>query len=202
MALSALILKNLDDSKKYIDSSNNIYNTTQALILSQNLKSELFRLYKKLGNDFDSVINSKTLQQDLELELKDRKIFIKQITTYNPTININDIKSKDIDTKELVSKFFESKSLNNYYILEAIINKNQKVETYRQLNKMIYKYIQQVNETDILTYINEIGFFDITDEMRLVSATLGYTNSKLEYSSSFILDLKREKVIDFDFIIK
>ncbi len=157
-AISALILKNLNDTDVFLEKQNYIINNTQVLIAVKNTKDEVSKLIEKYKDSIDEAIENELLEDNIPIELHDLNINF-NLNKYTK-IDINEIKIED---SKIVEEFFLYNNIFDYEVfkevyLEKLATKNSMVETSKQLDDIINLYIIKSYNNDLLRIKDDLGF--------------------------------------------
>ncbi len=157
-AISVLVLKNLDDTDKFLEKQNYIINNTQAIISIKNIKDEVSKILKKNLVNMDKAFGN-------IIPLSYDKLNIKfKVNRYNRT-NINDINNNDSNS---VLLFFQDNNIYDYdYFVqiykEKFKNNDSQIENSKQLNDIINNFVIKSENKEILMHKDKLGFIDSND---------------------------------------
>ena len=170
-AISALIIKNLDDTDSYISEQNSKFSKTQILFLINNIKDEVSNVIV-LNNT-----NENTEKDYIKpyygiafpLEIKSAKIVFK-LVPYTKE-NINMLKESDIDKqKDLIELFYDNNVFDYAYFSEIYNEKKEKyfkednINSYKQIDDILQEFIKKTYSNNILKIKDRIGFFDFNQD--------------------------------------
>ena len=170
-AISALIIKNLDDTDSYISEQNSKFSKTQILFLINNIKDEVSNVIV-LNNT-----NENTEKDYIKpyygiafpLEIKSAKIVFK-LVPYTKE-NINMLKESDIDKqKDLIELFYDNNVFDYAYFSEIYNEKKEKyfkednINSYKQIDDILQEFIKKTYSNNILKIKDRIGFFDFDQD--------------------------------------
>lgn len=170
-AISALIIKNLDDTDSYISEQNSKFSKTQILFLINNIKDEISNVIV-LNNT-----NENTEKDYIKpyygiafpLEIKSAKIVFK-LVPYTKE-NINMLKESDIDKqKDLIELFYDNNVFDYAYFSEIYNEKKEKyfkednINSYKQIDDILQEFIKKTYSNNILKIKDRIGFFDFDQD--------------------------------------
>ncbi|MCP4971844.1 MAG: hypothetical protein GY932_14765 [Arcobacter sp.] len=157
-AISVLVLKNLDDTDKFLEKQNYIINNTQAIISIKNIKDEVSKILKRNLVNMDKAFGN-------IIPLSYDKLNIKfKVNRYNRT-NINDINNNDSNS---VLLFFQDNNIYDYdYFVqiykEKFKNNDSQIENSKQLNDIINNFVIKSENKEILMHKDKLGFIDSND---------------------------------------
>jgi hypothetical protein len=167
-SISVLILKNLDDSNKFIEEVSLDTTLTQIKITDKNVKNEIKNLIKKYpnGEKLDTVLE--IASSGVPLEFENIKLFIK-IEEYIPSnLNLNNI-----------SKYEDLNNGNNNLIIDNILYPNIFIEQLQEYKKR-YKQTKQTtifkSQKQIDYFINEYKRKTNDDKIDNIRYEFGYLN--------------------------
>ena len=194
--ISLLVLKNLDDTDKFLVEQNYVLNNTQVLISIKNTKDEVSKLLKKYKDEVDKILAEGLIV--LPINLEGLNIII-SFDIYD-RVNINDIKKESSTT---VKDLFISYNISNYNDFESIYKEklsksNQKVQTNKQLDDIISTFIKKVENKKIEEIRDYLGFID-AENLYELNISSSYLTTKAE--AVYLLN-KEGKVQYFDISFK
>lgn len=217
-AISALILKNLDDTDSYISAQNSKFTKTQILLLIDNVRSEVSQAI--LANN--SVENSDTdylsnyYNIDFPLKIEDINIVFK-LTPYERE-NINLLKETEYEKYKDLEELFSDNSIPDFNIFMEIYNekkekyldqmKTNNIESYKQIDDIINDFMKKTYSNKILIIKDKIGFFDFDQEKAKEDEKYDYYELivKINYLKEFIIGRyifnKEGKVENFELSFK
>lgn len=197
-AISVLILKNLDDSNKFLENQNYIINNSQVLISIKNLQVEVAKLISKNKDNIDKALEDDFFKVPLNLNIENLNIDF-TLKKYDK-ININDMNDKDSTT---VEKLFLKNDIFDYDSFKQVYKKklqgsNLKVTTTKQVDDIIKTFNKETQNQKIIQIKDKLGF--------LTNKNLYELNLHISYFSSkakayYILNNEGEvKYFDISFI--
>lgn len=198
IAISILVLKNLDDTDTILEKQNYILTNTQILIAIKNTQEEVGRLILENKDNIDDALKDDVFQTPFPLNIKDLQIEF-TIKKYD-RININDIKQKDSKT---VQNLFSNNNVYNYLEFIDVYNEKlttteQNVETTKQITDIINTFILRTENQDIYRVVDNLGF---RSEENLYELDINTQYLSVNAVSYYILD-KEGKVKYFDISFK
>ena len=198
MAISVLVLKNLNETEEFLKNDNYITNNTQILLAVKNTQKEVSKLLVKYKNDVDEALENDIFETSIPINIEELQINFK-IQNY-ARVNINQIKVKD---SKIVEKIFVENDLYDYSLFEQVYKQkisgeSQKVETSKQLDDIIYTFIKQYNNEKINEIKEYLGFFDQQNLYELYIDVSFFNSTAIAY---YILN-KDGKVQYFDINFK
>lgn len=191
-ALSALVLKNLDDTDKFITNQNHKLSEAQVLAIVKNIYLEAKRNSKR----FDDVIG-------YSYPLKIDEIEASFMISLYDKIDINSLnfsKEKHKDLEELflansISGFEELKYIyDNKKAEYKIVKNNILVTNNKQLDDIINTFIKETSNNKILEIKNQLGFLSLKDadeNLYELKIEVNYLNQKIE--AYYVLNKKGEE---------
>lgn len=155
-ALSALIIKNLDDTNDYITLQNSKINKIQLLSLVKNTQEEVSSIFQKNSENIDEVVNSQLVEY-FPLKINDIDLKFK-IAAYDK-VNLNDLNSTNEVDKKTVIDFLNSNDVYNTDNLRYIL-KDNKITSKNQLEDVLKVYSKEIYDDKILEIKDYLGFLD------------------------------------------
>ena len=151
-AVSLLIIQNLKDTDSYLSEQNSKFTKTQIMFLINNTKDEISKtLSQNQGNDISSY-----LDVDYPLVVKDAKITVK-LQEYDK-YNINLLKSKEKKDYEFIKKFFVENGVYDIETFIYLMNEQEDIKNYKQLNELLLNVKNQSYDKRILDLKDYLGF--------------------------------------------
>ncbi len=190
-SLSALILKNLEDTEVYVQEQNSKINNIQVLYLLKNFQREISKVVEKIPDTIPKEIIKEKLKLFTNVPLPpivDNQILIKYIKIYDK-ININDLKNKDKNKKNIVKEKLNELEIYNVDNLSYLLKEND-IISHKQLDSILRQFAKENYDDKILNpkVKEKIGFFDSTQryyELEIMIKTLNKITS-----AYYILDNK------------
>jgi hypothetical protein len=194
-AISALIIKNLDDTDSYISEQNSKFSKTQIIFLINNIKDEVSNVLELNDTDEDRKKDyiKKYYGVELPLEIENAKITFK-LVPYTKE-NINMLKESDIkNQKDLIELFYNNNVYDFPYFLEIYRErkekyfKNDNMNSYKQIDEILEDFMKKTYSNNILKIKNRIGFFDFDQDKAENDEKYDYYELfiKIEFLKEFI----------------
>ncbi|XOB63359.1 hypothetical protein ACMC56_06010 [Campylobacterota bacterium DY0563] len=198
--ISIFILKNLDNTDKYLENQNFIASNTQLLISIQNTQEQVSKIL---------VNNKSTVDKFLEDTLVDSSIPLKvNIEDLKIDFNFNKYEKVDInilskDDKSKINELFSNNNVYNFYLFldtytEILQSSDKNITNRNQLYDIINTFIIRDESSEIEKIINDLGFIDGEDLYEL-NVNAEYLNAKAK--AYYILN-KSGEVEYFDISFK
>lgn len=155
-----MVVKNLDDTDKFLQKQNYIQDNTQVIISIEDFQKEVGKLLKQNSKDIDEVLENDIFEDSfMKLKLKELDLSFK-LKKYD-RVDINDIAVKD---SNILREYFSNNNVFNYDYLvdiykEKFQNSDTKVENSKQLDDIINTFILRSYSKDILKIKDNLGFF-------------------------------------------
>ena len=204
--ISLIIMKNLEDSNKLIQTSNLDMTLTQLNISNQNIDQEVIKLLKDHSEDIDEILDITSLGVPFEYNGIDTIITINEFIPNQ--CNINDINnSQDLENRcddnilnNILYKYDFVRLLKKYRLL----NKSKRIETKQQLEFFITKYIQETQDDKIHLITNELNFIkiDSNESKRYLFCNYDLSFQDLNVTSSFIYELETKDILNKQYLLK
>ncbi len=194
-AISALILKNLDDTEIYVNEQNNKINKTQSLALVKNLQTQISSLISKNKEEVQNVVESKFLDY-YPLKIDNIDMLFK-LEVYDK-INLNGLNGEKKIKEETISRLndLEIYNIDNLsYLL-----KGNKINSYKQLDNILNNFSKETYDEKILEVKEDLGFLD-TNSGQLYELFIKSKFLKDFINAYYILD-KEGKVKYFELSFK
>ena len=170
-AISALIIKNLDDTDSYISEQNSKFSKTQIIFLINNIKDEVSSVIALNNENEDKQKDyiKKYYGIEFPLEIKDARITFK-LVPYEKE-NINMMQDDDIEKqKDLIELFYNNNVYDFPYFLEIYRERKEKyfkddnINSYKQIDDILQDFMKKTYSNNILKIKNSIGFFDFDQD--------------------------------------
>jgi hypothetical protein len=187
IAFSILIMKNLDDTDKYIQQSEYQSNINQVLISIKNTQEQFSNLLSKHTNKIKDILEEEgSISGKIPLSQKELNI----------TFNIKDYDKVDVniqkgkENKALRDLFNDNGVYDYAYFVDIYHQKvTDKIKNNKQLLDIINNFIIKTNNYQIKRIENQLGFLTSQDMYELdIEAT--YYEAKAR--ASYVLDTKGE----------
>ncbi len=195
VAFSILIMKNLDDTDKYIQQSEYQSNINQVLISIKNTQEQFSDLLSKHNNKIRDILDEEgSINGKLPLSQKELNI----------TFNIKEYEKVDVNTKKgeenkALRDLFNDNGVYDYdYFIDIYHQKvTEKINNNKQLLDIINNFIIKTNNYQIKKIENKLGFLTL-EEMYELDIQASYYEAKAK--ASYVLDTKGEvKYFDISF---
>lgn len=162
-AVSLLIIQNLKDTDSYLSEQNSKFTKTQIMFLINNTKDEVSKtLSQNQGNDISSY-----LDVDYPLVVKDAKITV-TLQEYDK-YNINLLKSKEKKDYESIKKFFVENGVYDIETFIYLMNEQEDINNYKQLNELLLNVKNQSYDKRILDLKDYLGFIKFDKKETLIN---------------------------------
>lgn len=194
-AISALIIKNLDDTDSYISEQNSKFSKTQIIFLINNIKDEVSSVIALNNENEDKQKDyiKKYYGIEFPLEIKDARITFK-LVPYEKE-NINMLQDDDIEKqKDLIELFYNNNVYDFPYFLEIYRERKEKyfkdnnINSYKQIDDILQDFMKKTYSNNILKIKNSIGFFDFDQDKAENDEKYDYYELfvKIEFLKEFI----------------
>lgn len=154
VAISLLILKNLQDTDSYISEQNAKFSKTQIMFYINNAKEQISEL---LSKELEKEDLKDYLGLDFPIFIEDAKISVR-LEEYD-RYNINLLKEKDEKRYKYLKDFLQKNYIYDIDTLKTIIEDN-KVKNSKQLDFVLEEFEKQSYNTDTSKIKNYIGFME------------------------------------------
>jgi hypothetical protein len=195
VAFSILIMKNLDDTDKYIQQSEYQSNINQVLISIKNTQEQFSNLLSKHSNKIDDVLEEEgSIMGKIPLSQKELKISF-NIKEYDK-VDVNITKGQE---NEALRKLFNEYGVYDYDYFVDIYHQKvvDKINNNKQLVDIISNFIIKTNNYQIKKIENKLGFLAL-EEVYELDIQANYYEAKAK--ASYVLDKKGEvKYFDISF---
>lgn len=181
-ALSALIIKNLDDTNDYITLQNSKINKIQLLSLVKNTQEEVSSIFQKNSENIDEVVNSQLVEY-FPLKINDIDLKFK-IAPYDK-VNLNDLNSTNEVDKKTVIDFLNSNDVYNTDNLRYIL-KDNKITSKNQLEDVLKVYSKEIYDDKILEIKDYLGFLDRKNPLYELFIKINFLNDFV--NAYYVLD--------------
>lgn len=153
-AISALILKNLEDTDIYVQEQNSKVNKTQSMMLIKNVQNEISSLLAKNKENVESIIEA---QQDSYYPLNIKNIDILFRLAVYDKVNLNDLNNSDKGIKQSTIDRLNDLEVFNIDNLAYLLRAN-KIESNKQLDNILTSFIKDTYDDKILEVKEFLGF--------------------------------------------
>lgn len=175
-AISALIIKNLDDTNDYISLQNNKIDKIQLITLIKNAQKQIGAVISQNSDDMDKFMENQ-LGEFFPLQIEDINMKFK-IQNYN-RVDINDLTKKEEKDRKEIEDFFDNNGIYSRDSLRYLIKDNQ-INSTKQLDDIIFLYQKDNYDEKILQVKDLIGFLK-NSEKNLYELFI-----KIEYLQNFM----------------
>jgi len=159
MSISALIFKNLDDSKKFIDEVSLDISLVQLNITKKNIEDEVIKLANKYKDNIDELLAISS--SSLPFDYADIKTVITLDEYDFKECKINNIKS----VQWLYDKCDENITENILYPYDFVeqLKKYKPLKTKEQIEYFLQEYQQETKDDKIHLIKDEFEYFNVSD---------------------------------------
>lgn len=194
-AISALVLKNLDDTDTFIEKQNLVLNNTQIMISMKNTQEEIQNiLIKTQSDEIENILGEEGISFPIII---DELRITSKLNIYD-RIDINLLKVED---SIVLKEFLEDNDIFDYdVLLDIYYSKLQRddkridsVETNKQLDDIINDFILKTQNQEIKKIRDELGF--ISKAKYELKINLDYLGTS---SNAFYLLDEKGEVLYFD----
>lgn len=182
-AISALILKNLEDTDIYVQEQNIKINKTQSMMLIKNVQNEISSLLAKNKENVESIIEA---QQDSYYPLNIENIEILFRLGVYDKVNLNDLDSENKTIKQATIDRLNDLEVFNIDNLAYLLRGN-KIESNKQLDNILTSFIKDTYDDKILEVKEFLGFLS-TNEGQLYELFIKLDYLKDITNAYYILD--------------
>lgn len=154
-ALSALIVKNLKDTNSYISEQNSKISKIQAILLVDNMKTQIGNLLRiNQNNDLDKIIK-KMFKNYIPFLVDDIKLSFK-LDVYEKK-DLNQLNLGNEEEKQKVINFLNDKYVYNIQMLIDEL-KGKTIKTNKQLDRIINNFVKNSYDENIKKIRKDLGF--------------------------------------------
>jgi hypothetical protein len=194
MAISALVVKNLQDTEDFIDMSQTTTSLTQTNITIKNVEKEILTLLKKHQNNLDFLFEQIPDTLPLSFANIDLFISIKELQKDTNYYNLSDKNlpnNIDVDFNENINytyDFFE-------------LTKDKNITNFRQIDSIVQDYIKLTQDSKILNIKDKFLFEDYNESNRYIFCDYTIDISSTKSKVNMIIEVKESqtKTVYFDF---
>jgi hypothetical protein len=184
MSISVLILKNLDDSNKFIDEVSYDTTLTQVKITKENVEDEVKRLVNRYKDNIDELLEISS--GGIPLEYGNIKIIITLMEYNNKQCNINNINNID-DLYEKCDNNIVSNILYPYDLVQTIIKyRLNTIVNNQQKDFILNKYILKTQDNYILKVKD--GFSYIDNKNKILECRYIILINKYKFYNTFLIN--------------
>lgn len=195
-AISALILKNLDDTNEYISEQNYKLNKAQLLMMVKNAQTEASKFIKKYPDDLPPLEGIPFSIKDIDLQLS-----LVEYDKYDLNLLRNSKTQEDRKKYEPIQEFFLDNSVDGFENLQYLLKGAPKLQNSKQVDDIIITFIEQTYSDDILKIKDRLGFLSSSNEGKLYELKIKVMYLKEILKGYYILD-KEGKVKYFELSFK
>ncbi|WP_320033506.1 hypothetical protein [Halarcobacter sp.] len=198
--ISIFILKNLDNTDKYLENQNFIASNTQLLISIQNTQEQVSKILVNNKNTVDKFLEDTLVDSSIPLKINIEDLKIDFNFNKYEKVDIN-ILSKDDKSK--INELFSDNNIYNFYLFldtytEILQSSDKNITNRNQLYDIINTFTMRDENSEIEKIINDLGFIDGEDLYEL-NVNAEYLNAKAK--AYYILN-KSGEVEYFDISFK
>jgi len=192
--ISALIVKNLDDSNNFIKSATNAQALTQLSVTIENLNKEILPFLS------DNPENIEEIQSFFSIKsVTYGNVYVKvDMQTYPGEYDLVTIKNaKKLYYEEL------SKYVSYEYEFVHILQSLPEIQSQRQASMFINKYIKQTGDEQIAEIKDKFTFFETKldgKKMQIYNIIYHIKISEKYYNVKLIYNIDKRKIEDFEFL--
>ena len=181
VAISALLLQNLNDTQSYITSQNYKINKVQLMALLKNSQQEAAEVIKKHPDQIEKGF------ENIPLKIEDNEIIF-TLKEYDKK-DVNLLKSQKREDYERIEEWFFDKGISDFDNFRYIISSSGKeIENNKQLDDIINTFIKETYSNDILEFRNDLGFKSAAKDSKLYELYLKIKNLNDFINAYYILD--------------
>jgi hypothetical protein len=200
--ISILILKNLDQSEKYVTNSNAEYANTQIFLLAKNFQTELLKAFK---NESVYDVFTKNENDCTPMPFQFGNILSTlTICKYEDKIDINSFFTKNDSFIEQTTSIFDEYNSNIYTFVSVVKRSEFKsINSSKELDELFLLFEKEVgyNEnSNILELKNRFSFLSKNSQSKLVRIFLDFKEENKTYKAEFLLDTanNNQRILDFE----
>jgi hypothetical protein len=207
MSISVLILKNLDDSNKFIKETTQDVSLVQIKITNQNVQDEVMKLVNNYKDNIDELLA--IASSGIPFDYGNVKLFISIEEYIAEDCNINNIKT-DEDLYKYCSEYttdnisypYEFINLLKEYKAQKYIFKNK-----QQVEYFLNKYKQITNDEKIDDIRGNFEVFNVPQDKdgqstsRLLKCTYSINTNDANANAQFVFKLGEQKIQDDTFVL-
>ena len=199
LAISVIILKNLDDSKSFIEEVSFDSSLSQIKLTNKNLKDEIINIVFTYKEQLDELLEVASIgipfnYGDINLSITLNEYFI-------PDCYLNDINS----TEQLNENCDEITVGNILYRYEFIdtLKQYKPIKNQNQLNYFLDDYRNKTKDYKIYLSTESFGYTkeDTNTTKRYVKCNYSLNTNGLKSSSEFIFETTSKKIVSFEFVL-
>ncbi|RXJ80217.1 hypothetical protein [Arcobacter sp. F2176] len=204
MAISALIIKNLNDANSYIEESNSDTYYIKSLISVDNIKNEFFDYFLKNKEQIPSLLENESLQEGVDLEYGDIKAKV-SFKKYEDRYDINALAKEDKAKIKDIENLFLENNVFGFSVFKTLvisyIKKYGDIDNFEQINTLVELFIEKAESDEIKTIQDNLSFID-TKKQTAIIGHLDIEHSNRLVISDFIFDITEKKIKGFNIAFK
>lgn len=169
-AITALVIKNLDDTQNYVELQNSKTNKIQMMSIMKNVQEQLSEIISKNSEHIDEIISSQLVDY-FPLKIEDIDLKFK-IAVYEK-IDINKLSSSEELQRNEVVTFLNDNNVFNTDNLRYLL-KDNKINSNKQLDDIIKTFIKETYDNKILEIRDLIGFKSLDSNLYEIFIKVNY----------------------------
>ncbi len=200
-AISVLILKNLDDSEKFIDESSYDTRLTQLKITKENVEVEIKNFINK---NQDNIKENFVEPLTLPFQFGNVNLIIDVSYLGETSCNINEIKSV-VDILKKCGENIAYNILDKHIFVENLnkLNNDNNISTKEQLDYFIDEYKMSINDEQIDSIKNDFSFIPKDINATYIKCDYNvFIEEKLGGNGSFILKVGDTDTLTSSFVLE
>ncbi len=198
-AISVIILKNLDDSQKFIEEVSFDSSIAQVQLTNQNLQDEIINIVSSNKEHIDELIEITSL--GIPFNYGDINLSITLEEYFLPNCYLNDINT----TEQLNEKCDETIVENITYQYDFIetLKQYKPIKNQNQIDYFLYIYKQKTKDEKISLVNENFSYIphDTNGTKRYIKCNYQLNTNGIGCSSNFIFEVDSKKIVSFDFML-
>ncbi|RXJ68315.1 hypothetical protein CRV08_08675 [Halarcobacter ebronensis] len=204
LSISALILKNLDDSGKYINGTNIDNYYVKILISVDNLKEELVNYLFKHKKDLLNILEDERVKEGFDLNYGDIQSNI-SFKLYEDVYNINLLVENDFTKYKDIEELFLDNNVAGFdkfkNLVSITIKKYGEITNFKQIEVLLEEFASQMDNNSIMDIKQYLSFVGDENSNYVKCFLKVKYNDEISFSD-FIIDLKAKNTRGFNIVFR
>ncbi len=202
-AISVLILKNLDDSEKFIDEVSQDVSLTQINITNKNVQAEVIKLVNSYQDNIDELLE--IASAGVPFEYGNIKLFVNIEEMILGDCDINKIKNQE-DLYSICSDAITQHISYPYDFVEQLnkIKSANGFKNQKQIEFFLQKYQNITKDEKIMDIKDSFGFMNISSDSgdnRYIKCSFDIDVDNIKAKNSFVFKVGSEDLKSFDLVL-
>jgi hypothetical protein len=189
--ISILILKNLQDTDKFLNELSYDSSLSQIQITIDNVRKEIPGFLKKNKDNIDEILENTEV---LPFTFGNIDILL-NIENYTlPQFNINELNTSTTSSEDFIN------NVNYQYDFLELVDKNKPYTNKKQIKQTIQEYIKLTKDKDILKIKDDFTYIKANEQVQLIKCDYTIKVDDLTCKVYFIFELDSLAIKDFNIV--